>query len=483
MCNNHLILRLSLSLSLLIFTCVPIHRQNNADRIQPWPHNPKYWQYKGAPVLLVGGTKDDNLFQLPDLEQHLDSLAQIGGNYIRNTMSSRVNRGWEIYRFKQLENGQYDLAQWNDDYWTRFQNMLQWTYERDIIVQIEVWDRFDYSRDEWLTCPWNPENNINYSFEETGFAPEYPKHPSSDLQPFFHSIPGMDKYDTKYDIFRLYQEKFVDKLLSYSLDFPNVLYCMNNETSTSSKWGQYWMKYIRDQAQKKSVTVYVTDMFDDFWQGEESDNVELVFSAPELYAFVDISQVNSRNFGQQHWDRLRWLHDQVKDFPRPLNNTKIYGGNETPWGSGTNKDGIERMWRHVIGGSASMRHHRPPTGCGLNAHAIASIKAIRKMETLVKMWDLEPHMELLANREDNEAYVAAKPGTAYAVYFPETGTVDLDMRHVEDDTVKLFWINISTGEWGDTSLVNFQEKIRLQTPSNESWVAIVLRKGVDNENH
>ena len=37
-------------------------------RIQPYPANPFYWQYKGEPVLLLGGSVDDNLFQLFNLE-------------------------------------------------------------------------------------------------------------------------------------------------------------------------------------------------------------------------------------------------------------------------------------------------------------------------------------------------------------------------------------------------------------------------------
>lgn len=52
----------------------------NSDRIQPYKANPRYWQYKGEPVLLLGGTKDDNLFQIPDIEEHLDLLASVGGN-------------------------------------------------------------------------------------------------------------------------------------------------------------------------------------------------------------------------------------------------------------------------------------------------------------------------------------------------------------------------------------------------------------------
>ena len=61
-----------------------------SDRIHPWPDNPRYWQYKGKPVLLLGGSKDDNLFQIPDLVAHLDEMQAVGANYIRNTMSDRA---------------------------------------------------------------------------------------------------------------------------------------------------------------------------------------------------------------------------------------------------------------------------------------------------------------------------------------------------------------------------------------------------------
>jgi len=170
---------------------------HNANRIRPYAKNPYYWQYKGKPVFLLGGSKDDNLFQIPDLKEHLDTLASVGGNYIRNTMSDRKDKGFEVYPFKRLSNGKYDLNQWNDDYWNRFQNLLKWTGQRDIIVQIEVWDRFDYtdhgSFNTWKSNPYNPENNINYTAVESGLLVKYPKdHPSRDKQPFFHTIPAMD---------------------------------------------------------------------------------------------------------------------------------------------------------------------------------------------------------------------------------------------------------------------------------------------------
>jgi len=59
------------------------------DNIRPWQENRHYWQYKGKPVLLLGATDNDNIFQNHNLESHLDSLRMIGGNCVRNTMSDR----------------------------------------------------------------------------------------------------------------------------------------------------------------------------------------------------------------------------------------------------------------------------------------------------------------------------------------------------------------------------------------------------------
>ena len=121
--------------------CLAAPPADDANRIQPWSKNPRYWQYKGQPVLLLGGSKDDSLFQIPDLKEHLDAIQKAGGNYIRNTMSDRNDKGFEVYPFQRRPDGKYDLDQWNEEYWRRFKNMLRWTAERDIIVQIEVWGR------------------------------------------------------------------------------------------------------------------------------------------------------------------------------------------------------------------------------------------------------------------------------------------------------------------------------------------------------
>ena len=440
--------------------------------IKPYSENPRYWEYKGEPVLLLGGSKDDNLFQIENLEEHLDSLQAVGGNYIRNTLSARDPGN--VMRFLIQPDGKYDLDKWDPEYWRRFENMLALCSERDIIVQLEIWDRFDYSRANWIESPWNPENNVNYSVEESGLAKEYPYHPVDDKQPFFHSIPGMPNYSEELDLVRSYQEKYIKKLLSYTLKYGNVLYCMDNETSTPVEWGKYWMAFIDSVAVEKGIQVYLTDMFGFFYSPQTCPPCLQVLENPDIYSFIDVSQINSLHSNQAHWDTLQWIITERDKFSlRPVNNTKIYGGVNTKWGSGSNDDGVERFCRNVLGGCASVRHHRPNHGNGLNEKAQASIKAVRKIETLVKFWEVTPRMDLLSEREENEAYLAAHEGEKYIIYFTHGGAVDLDLRSYEKPFV-LKWISVDSGEWGGESALKGGMSLEVSAPDKGGWFAVLI---------
>jgi hypothetical protein len=436
------------------------------DRIQPWPKNPFYWQYKGGPLLLVGGSDDDNLFQWPgeELRAQLDKLKRAGGNYVRNTMSDRPDRKWELYPFHRLAGGKYDLERWNPSYWDRFERFLRWTAERDIIVQIEVWDRFDYSREHWLPHPYNPKNNVNYSFEESGFAPEYPDHAGRNRQPFFFSTPAQRNNRV---IFK-YQQRFVDKMLSHSLKYGHVLYCMDNETSGEEEWGRFWAGYIKAAAAKAGVRVNVTEMWDD-WD-LKAERHRRTFDHPELYDFVDISQ-NNHNSGQKHWENALWVREYVSKHPRPTNTVKTYGATGNKFGH-SDQDGIERFWRHILAGLASVRFHRPDSGHGLNARAEASIRAARKMETLVKAWEVTPQTGLLSARDPAEAYAAADLGKRYIVYLPKGGAVRLA---AVAGAYELIWINVDSGEWGPSARVSAQGPLELTAPGTGNWIAVLKR--------
>jgi hypothetical protein len=469
----------------------PKKQEQNRNRIKPYAKNPRYWQYKGKPVLLLGGSKTDHIFLLDDLKKHLDEMQAVGANYVRCTMSQR--EGKDLKPHKLLPDGKFDLNQWNEEYWQRFQNMLKWTAEREIFVQIEVWDRFDYSDwgnpPNWQSGPWNPKNNVNYSYDQSGFAKKYHNGQLyNDEHPFFHSIPGTKQYQKKYDLIRHHQERFVDKMLSYSLPYGHILYCMNNETSSEVGWGQYWIKFIKAKAVEKGVTVYATDMFDDAFDADKSRFMQIVFNDPEHYMFADISQVNSRCYDQTHWERLQVLLREINTHPRPTNHTKIYGSGYKIFGTGGPEDGIERFWRNIFGGSASARFHRPDSGNGLNYLAKGSIKAARMLESQMKFWDITPRMGLLSERQSNEAYLLAKPGESYALYFTNGGSVGLDLSGATG-TFNITWISVSMGVptrtsgvggwtgWGlmkDT--IQAGGVVKLSAPYKGGWVAAIVKK-------
>lgn len=82
-------------------------QNHDSEAIRPYTENPMYWQYKGEPVMLIGGTDTDNLFQLLYLEEHLDNLVASGGNYVRNTMAfSREEDAWP---YQINDEGKFDL--------------------------------------------------------------------------------------------------------------------------------------------------------------------------------------------------------------------------------------------------------------------------------------------------------------------------------------------------------------------------------------
>ncbi len=446
--------------------------------LKPWSGNPWYWSRGDTPVLLLGGSDDDNLFQWPQekLIPQLDRIVAAGGNVVRNTMSDRQDAGFEVYPYLQLPNGKYDLNQWNPDYWQRFETFLAQTAKRSIVVQIEVWDRFDFTDlrahdpHRWeKKHPYNPQNNVNYSFEKSGFAPRYPDHPGRNKQPFFFTTPKQRNNQ----VVLKYQERFVNKLLDHSLKCDHVLYCIDNETKAEPEWGEYWARFIKTRAAREKKTVMVTEMWDD-WDLKAPRHRE-TFDHPKLYDFVDVSQNNQKG-GQEHWDNFLYVRRYLSNQPRPMNTTKTYGADGNKF-KHTDQDAIERFWRHLLAGAASIRFHRPNSGLGINDKAVACIEAARLLEKEMPLWELELANQQLGDRNPNEAFLAANVDqTRMALYFPsskELAEVTLALPR-KPSTYRLNWINIDRGKQIEYQ-IDSASLIKISPPSRENWVAAIVR--------
>jgi len=435
------------------------------DRIQPYAKNPRYWQYKGKPVLLLGGSDDDNLFQWTGkrLTDQLDLLKSVGGNYVRCTMSCR-DEG-DVWPFAR-QGDKYDLNQWNPEFWSRFETFLAETARRDIVVQIEVWATFDYYRDNWDRNPFNPKNNVNYTAKESGLPTQVNTHPVQCGNSFFFSVPKAKRLPRVLT----HQRRFVEKLLSYSLGHGHVLYCMDNETSVTPEWGFYWATFIRETAKAGGKRVETTEMWDK-WDLAHPQH-KPTFDHPEIYTFCDISQ-NNHQKGQAHYDNAQKQRRRIAKHIRPLNNVKIYGADTGRFG--TTRDGIERFWRNIFGGLASARFHRPDSGQGLNKAAQRNIASARAVTDAIDIFVCEPHPGLLGDRKANEAYCLAQPGKQYAVYFPAAGDVTLNTRGAISKDLTVRWYDIDKGRWLKPRAVETVDAHiqRLTAPGKGQWAAVI----------
>ena len=84
-------------------------------------------------------------------------------------------------------------------------------------------------------------------------------------------------------------------------------------------------------------------------------------------------------------------------------------------------------------------------------------------------------MELLSNREEDEAYLAAKPSEQYVLYFTEGGSVGLNLKE-HRGKFQLRWINIRTGGWADRATISGGKVVTIKAPDKAPWVATIVRQ-------
>ena len=318
-------------------------------RFQLDKEHPRYWQYHGKPVLLPGGSKDDNLFQIPELEEHLDLLASVGGNYIR--------------------------------------------------------------------C--------------------------------------------------------VDRILKSTLPYDHVLYCMTNEIHPlyPPEWGWYWAGYIRQQAGEHGKQVETSEMY---WQTDlKHERLRQSIDHLEAYTFFEASQ-NSARKGQDNWDNLQHVWQALADRPRPINHSKVYGADSGQGWEGKDSDATARFWKNIIGGSAPSRFHRPSSGLGLSSLAQTQIRGMRMLTTELDLFHCVPDSKsrLLLDRAADEAYLTRIDGKQYAVYFPDGGSVRLDLAKVKGKFT-MRWLDIANSRWTGPQAIKAGQPLPLKTPVKGQWVAMI----------
>lgn len=101
-----------------------------------------------------------------------------------------------------------------------------------------------------------------------------------------------------------------------------------------------------------------------------------------------------------------------------------------------------------------------------------SVKAAREIEKICPFHELTPANQLLSDRLDNEAYLVAKPGEVYVVFFPDSGEVKLDLRSMASEA-SIRWLNVREGEWNPALDSTVNSNLTLKTPGMDEWVAVI----------
>lgn len=465
--------------------------KTNLDKaIHIYHENSMYWQYNCKPVFLFGGSDNDNLHQNADIIEQLDLLQSLGGNFVRGNMSWR-DKG-NVKPFKKV-NGLYDLNQWDEEYWHRFKTFQEETKKRNIIIQLEIWPTVDFYRitgPHWSDNPFNPALNSNYTAEESGLPEAHDYFHWEKINPFFETVPGLSNENTKV---LKYQQRFVAKILSYTLQADNILYCMNNENYTDPRWGQYWISFIRKTAKQKAKRVYTTDMWDD-WDITNGNifplnyvtssdhpnigraNVQVSLDNPQFYDFIDISN-NNAQFNEIHYATTYWLYRYVRNsnHPRPINVAKIYGGPvESRW-AGNSIDGAERFWRNLFAGCASTRFHRPALGNGLSKYAQIHIKSMAMLLSKINLFRMQPDTGFVCYKGGHEVYALSnQDDKEYALLFLDGGNPSINSAPIEGK-VTFHWLNIMESLWLEPKEVVVRKSQTCSPPDDRFW-ALVIKK-------
>jgi hypothetical protein len=464
------------------------------DPITPYDGNSFYWKFRNQPCLLLGASAKNNLFQCAttahpcglDLTEHLDHLAEVGGNFLRCSLSVREKGDVQPF-IKNKKTGLYALNSFAAEYFDRLQEFCQETARRGFVVQIEVWDAWDFiaQNHAWEQSPWNPVNNKNFTAEDIGLDPDSGNSNLLTGHPFFRSVPALDDLQP----LRSLQKKFLDRVLNQTLSFDNILYVIGNEADVDVHWVDYWGRYIRKKAAEKDKTVCLTDLSLSAYEGSPSaqrileasstsakkDAAEKVFSAlknPRLYQFLDISNYNLES-GQEQYATALNLREVLlqQGTPKPIHCCKIYGaegahGEPASKLGGSQQDALQRLWRNFFAGVAGLIFHRPPEGLGLSSTAKIHLRAMRRLSEELALYISEPRPDLINPVDHTEAYCFGNPAASLAICIIGSGSAEIDCECM-DCSARLRRFDILRSDWIKDTPVMARGIIHLQAPNNQ----------------
>ena len=447
------------------------------DRICPLSTNPRYFSYKGKPIWLSGhsliwtftaGLQGDQSADLKkdapacSYRQEVADVAASGGHLFRITpfwpdvWKNNIPMPWE-----QVEPGRFDLSRFNEAYFDHLCDFIRLASENDIIIQMEIWDRPGLSHwheSRWPSHPFNPDRNINYGRDMLpGSDPNESNHVVFGRREFYRTVVGEKPELLKY------QELYVNKLLSEIKEFPNLLYCIENEGQGGYKWERRWAKFIKDRIPDAVITAMPLDPQDNHWRDYFDDPLFgcldgggsglRTAARGMMHSHEDIPPAQPRSRSDQFALIREYLDKYIMymtfnpQTARPIYVSNAFGKQ------------IDSIWVMFFGGAAGFRYHRC-LWSGSNGDCYRWVKALNRFirESGIEYWEMRPARDLLQGHGMCLAGV-----DRYGIYIPSTNTIRFRVpESAKTVTVRRF--DCDHGEWIDETTLDVK---RYQDGSTE----------------
>ncbi len=397
-----------------------------------------YWNYNGKTILLLG-LSDQNLFSTENYLQDLTEHSNSGANYIRINLSPDKSNQYTPYL---KEEGLYDLDKWNPEFWARFDTMLNESEERGVIVQLELWNSEAFEAEGWDKNPYNPKNNANlYGF--------------SDPNEFFNNTP-----DQNINIRLLaYQQKWIDKILSYTLDRPNVIYSVDNGMEISSTWYLFWMQYMHRYASEQDKHIFISKP----WKIKDLHHVlyDISVENPE-FGYFDISSNNSNNLNTLQENILSFRTKTLKPANSLFQKDMILNDS-----SGSTE--ISGFVINVLSGVASVSFSTPST------KKTNVIRSIRMMQEETDFFNMSPCKKSSFDNHGKQVFCQTIPCKEYIVYFQDKTSANIPSG-ICYGSYTLKWLDVLNADWHNEQKIELNKSSILIPPSEGMWIAIIKKE-------
>lgn len=219
--------------------------------LQPWSQDVNRWSWDGeTPELLLGASSFEAPFLEKEWKEELNYLKKAGGNYVRISLPALDSAGYSPFGSTEGGSG-YDLTTFSQDYWKKLETYLTYASGLGVVVEIDVWDLRGISggsggRGIWMSSESEPL--IKATLEKEFLPGEHP---------FFQTVPGSMQHREKYGAVLDIQRYFVDRMLTTTLPFTNVIYNVQVPDNSLIPWMVYWAKHIEASGKGQGRTALI----------------------------------------------------------------------------------------------------------------------------------------------------------------------------------------------------------------------------------